>query len=135
MSARASMKRKRQVVREGLQAGERLKRSKLASSNHIWTSPWGWVGTEVLDSSSILDEHLKATCGFLSGSGHSFCGNRFNKQLKEHLSQSGNGVTPEEQDVIVVSDEDVTACNKRLCRKNPNCLNHLGQDRWVGYGE
>ena len=38
-------------------------------------------------------------------------------------------------DVIVVSDsEDDLACNKKDCRDNPFCLNHLGQDKWDDSG-
>ncbi|KAI0032221.1 cysteine proteinase [Vararia minispora EC-137] len=126
------MKRKRRSLQEGLPAGERLKRSRLASTDAIWASPWGWVGTDVFDASSISQEHLTATCGFLPSSGHAFCKNKLRVLLEKRDKLPKQPVASGNQDnVIVVSDDDIPGCSKKSCKKNPNCLNHLGQGRWV----
>lgn len=110
-------------------AGERLKRNKLASNPDIWTSPWGWVGTDVFDASSISKDHLLATCGFLPNSGNTLCANKYKKKLDKRPDAAENG-----DDVIVISDDETPGCSKRSCRKNPHCLNYLGQERWVDAG-
>ncbi|KAI0670438.1 cysteine proteinase [Trametes maxima] len=118
----------------GLSAGERLKRAKLTGNAAY--SAWGWVGTEVTDISNITPEHRLATCGFSPGSTHTLCSNKYVKQIatsptnqvKDDAGSSG----PEDltNDVIVISEDEEPACSGKICKNNPFCLNHLGQDKW-----
>ncbi|KAF8637340.1 hypothetical protein AX17_002841 [Amanita inopinata Kibby_2008] len=103
----------------GLAPGERLKRTTLPDNK---TSAWGWVGTEVQDSSSIATEHLLATCGFSKRNANPFCLNRF--------AQAPATDDRMENDVIMITDHEPSLCSKKGCKHNPNCLNYLGQDKW-----
>ena len=131
-----AFKRKRRTspASNGLSAGEQLKRSTLAGND---SPTWGWVGTEVLDSSQITTEHRMMSCGFSSRNKIPFCPNKYasvEKQIKsprEALDSS----TSAPDDIIVISDDEPPLCNKKLCRNNPNCLNYLGQDKWEDEGE
>lgn len=130
-------KRKRRVghTTEGLAAGERLKRHKLATS--ISDSPWGWVGTEVIDASEISLKHRLATCSFARAP--TFCPNKYSfrppkpesQDTQENVERSARGG----DDVIVISDDEAPHCNKKLCRKNPNCVNYVGQEKWENRSE
>ncbi|THH17534.1 hypothetical protein EW146_g3292 [Bondarzewia mesenterica] len=125
-----TLKRKRRIVSnsEGLAAGERLKRHKLADGSD---SSWGWVGTEVLDVSEISREHRLATCGFARSA--SFCPNRYMRRAPKASTSVNHVATAEGEladDVIVISDDEAPHCSKKYCRKNPNCLNYLGQEKW-----
>ncbi|TFY67092.1 hypothetical protein EVG20_g4062 [Dentipellis fragilis] len=126
-----SSKRKRRTVQqlEGLAAGEKLKRQNLTTD----TSPWGWVGTEVTNASDITAEHRLATCNFAQRSTASFCPNKF-AQKRPASVEPARQVTPADgelaDDVIVISEDEAPNCSKRACKKNPNCLNYLGQDKW-----
>ncbi|TFY82365.1 hypothetical protein EWM64_g1642 [Hericium alpestre] len=127
-----TFKRKRRNVQqtEGLSAGEKLKRHTLTTED----SPrWGWVGTEVTDASDISSEHRLRTCGFSGRSAFSFCPNRYAERSPKEEKPAETEVTAEGEladDVIVISDDEAPSCSKRSCRKNPNCLNYLGQDAW-----
>ncbi|KIK57675.1 hypothetical protein GYMLUDRAFT_75287 [Collybiopsis luxurians FD-317 M1] len=114
-----------------LTAGQVLRRDELNS--------WGWAGTEVTDSSSITREHLLATCGFSRRNNHSFCHNNYTSETRIQTSKqaSRNNTRKEESDdVIVISDgeNETPSCSKKSCKKNPNCLNYLGQDKWQDEG-
>ena len=39
-----------------------------------------------------------------------------------------------EDDIIVVSDEESSACDSKMCKNNPYCLNYLGQEKWENEG-
>ena len=134
MSIVGSMKRKREATQPGLTAGERLKRSKLTSNPDIWASPWDWAGTDVFDASHITKDHLLATCGFLPNSGHILCANKLRKSLEKRPETARQAPAGDGDDVIVISDDETPGCSKRSCRKNPNCLNYLGQEKWVDAG-
>ncbi|KAI0044824.1 cysteine proteinase [Auriscalpium vulgare] len=125
-------KRPRRVgTREGLLAGERLKRQKLATEEDWDTGPWGWVGTEVTDASLIGEEHRLATCGMSKRSAHPFCANKYRRKAQDKAGEPGPVVHGElADDVIVISDDESPSCSKRACAKNPNCLNYLGQEKW-----
>ncbi|CAK5277621.1 unnamed protein product [Mycena citricolor] len=105
------------------------------------SSFWGWVGTEVHDTSAITPEHLLATCGLSSvRNRYPFCRNSFVKRGRNRAQSErtppAKAAPPESgkaDDVIVlVSDEDdeVYPCTKKKCKSNPNCLNYLGQRLW-----
>jgi hypothetical protein len=135
MSIATGIKRKRRAPHEGLPAGERLKRHKLAINDDFWTSPWGWVNTEVDSASKISPEHLKATCAFLATSGHAFCKNKFKALLEERdKPEAFPPASGSLDDAIVISEDETPGCSKRSCKKNPNCLNYLGQDKWADEG-
>ncbi|KAI4525001.1 hypothetical protein K525DRAFT_261907 [Schizophyllum commune Loenen D] len=132
-------KRKRRDEQKGLAPGQVLKRAKLLGNT---SSPWGWVGTDVLDAAHITDEHRLAACGF----NQPLCANKYapeyRQMQKEKQRRAKERKTKEKRDsspaggmdeVIVISDteEAQPECLKKLCNKgNPNCLNYLGQDKW-----
>ena len=123
----------------GLAAGERLKRTKLAGSEHL---AWSWVGTEVIDPSYITEEHRLITCGFSDLNPYTFCANRYIAESRDVGVRKVNETPSKpvegelEDDIIVVSDEERAspACSSKLCRANPNCLNYLGQEKWENEG-
>ncbi|OAX36669.1 cysteine proteinase [Rhizopogon vinicolor AM-OR11-026] len=113
---------------KGLAAGEQLKRGKLPGRD-----PWGWVGTEVTHTSQITLEHRLMTCGLSRRSGNPFCANKYaNKPEKQSTPppklEAADGEL--QDDVIVISDDELPPCSKKLCKNNPNCLNYLGQETW-----
>ncbi|KAL4247306.1 peptidase C19 family protein [Abortiporus biennis] len=113
-----------------LATGEKLKRAKLAGNEY---SAWGWVGTEVTNVSEITQEHRLATCGFSKHSHYPLCPNKYSPKPRESPPQEENAETVEgelDDDVIVISDDESSSCDSKVCRNNPNCLNYLGQDKW-----
>lgn len=133
-----STKRKRAAAQNsnGLAAGERLKRHKLAST---FDSPWGWVGTEVKDASNISEEHLMASCGFARNSSGAYCPNRYTQNRSSTKASPVKDPIAEGEladDVIVVSDSESSSlkCSKKACRKRPNCVNYVGQEKWEDKG-
>lgn len=129
--------RRASPVQSGLNAGERLKRTKLTDSRVY--SAWGWVGTEVSDVSRITQQHRLATCGLSDNSPHSICPNRFaiskaSTPVKGSPNGEAAGAEPDD-DVIVISDDEAPNCNAKACKSNPYCLNHLGQEKWEDEGE
>ena len=132
-----STKRKRRTVQEGLNPGERLKRHKLAT-DEIWHSPWGWVGTEVRNVNNISKEHILATCGLSLTSPHPFCPNKYRHRSSDHsvdppVEPIASRADPT-GDVIVISEDESPNCSKKTCRRNPNCLNYLGHEKWEYIG-
>lgn len=132
------LKRKRRASPslKGLAAGETLKRSRL----HGASSLWGWVGTEVMSTSTITQEHLLSTCGFSRKSPYPFCANKYALPSEERVgSVPKRHPTPAkgelEDDVIVISDDETPLCTKKQCKGNPNCLNYLGQEQWEDEGK
>ena len=120
---------------QGLSAGERLKRARLSGHDY---HAWGWVGTDVHDPADITQEHCSATCGFSDAATPPFCGNRFRESSKvprpKQDSSSATAAGELEDDIIVVSDDDVPVCSPKMCKSNPNCLNYLGQEKWESEG-
>ncbi|EKM55145.1 uncharacterized protein PHACADRAFT_94093 [Phanerochaete carnosa HHB-10118-sp] len=121
----------------GLHAGEKLKRTKLSGNEYL---AWSWVGTEVTDAVDITSEHRLATCGLSKKNGHCFCVNKYapatshGPPIKEEPSKPlASGEL--EDDVIVVSDDELLICDAKTCKSNPNCLNYLGQERWQNEGK
>ena len=43
-------------------------------------------------------------------------------------------MTDPDGDLIIVADDEVSACDKKSCQGNPYCLNHLGQKIWEDEG-
>ncbi|KZT68135.1 hypothetical protein DAEQUDRAFT_340767 [Daedalea quercina L-15889] len=126
--------RRKSPMQSALNAGERLKRTKLTDSRVY--SAWGWVGTEVSDASQITKQHRLATYGLSESSLHSLCPNRYaiaKTPTQEQGSQNGDGKVAAgelEDDVIVISDDETPTCSSKTCRTNPYCLNYLGQEKW-----
>lgn len=129
-------KRKRGVslTSTGLAPGEQLKRNTLPGNN---SSPWGWVGTEVVSPSEITSEHLLVACGLSERNHYPCCSNKYSSpshtptivQSQTHFKEpSVNGELDE--DVIVISDDEHLQCARKSCKTNPNCLNYLGQEIW-----
>ena len=129
--------RRASPAQSGLNAGERLKRTKLTDSRVY--SAWGWVGTEVTDVSQITQQHRLATCGFSKNSLQKICPNRFAvSKASSPVKGSLNSEVAEaeaDDDVIVISDDESPQCNARTCKSNPYCLNYLGQEKWEDEGE
>ncbi|KAK7054721.1 hypothetical protein VNI00_003184 [Paramarasmius palmivorus] len=122
-------KRRASPTTGGLATGEVLKRDRLAGG----ATSWGWVGTEVQDASQITREHLQAAYGLSSRSQHRRCPNKyFQQEPRCSVDPALKIVNGElEEDIIVISDdEESSQCNKKDCKQNPFCLNHLGQDKW-----
>lgn len=123
----------------GLSPGERLKRAKLTGNASY--SAWGWVGTEVTDTSGITDDYRLATCGFSRNSSNVLCPNKHAQERKASSPPKVNGHTDaqgEEEladDVIVISDDEGPTCSTKACKHNPYCLNYLGQGKWEDAGE
>lgn len=133
-------KRKRGVslTSTGLAPGEQLKRNTLPGNN---SSPWGWVGTEVVSPSEITSEHLLVACGLSERNHYPCCSNKYSSpshtptivQSQTHFKEpSVNGELDE--DVIVISDDEHLQCARKSCKTNPNCLNYLGQEIWEDEG-
>ncbi|TFK30135.1 cysteine proteinase [Coprinopsis marcescibilis] len=127
------LKRKRRASPppKGLAPGELLKRFMLPSSS---TTPWSWVGSDVLEPEDITQEHMLTAYGFTPKSGFLACKNKYASITR---TEAANSVIPvdEDGDVIVISDdEENPQCSKKLCKSNPRCLNYLGQDAWEDEG-
>lgn len=131
-------KRKDSPPPRGLAAGEQLKRTKLAG-NDSWA--WGWVDIEVSDPSQITLEHRLMTCGLSRRNRNPFCGSKYvsrpeqpksTASTQEPAAKVANGEL--ENDIIIVSDDEMPSCSKKACKNNPNCLNYLGQDKWEDEG-
>jgi ubiquitin carboxyl-terminal hydrolase 48 len=78
------------------------------------------------------------TCGLSRRSRNPFCTNKYApKPEKQRSSTPKHEVADGElqDDVIVISDDEPQPCSKKLCKHNPNCLNHLGQETWEDEGE
>jgi hypothetical protein len=119
--------------------------------NLILDPSWAWVYTEVTTPAQITADHRQATCGFSRRNAPQkpICPNNFgrdNGKNKETRRTNGKEkekaptVTGELKDdeIIEISDDDdikVPSCSKKACKNNPNCLNHLGQDKWLDEGE
>lgn len=129
----APQKRRRLASSRGLAPGEPLRRNALPNGSF---SPWGWVSTDIVDTSEISLDHLLATCGF-SESSHPFCRNKYASKKQEAFPSLVAKTDAEgelEDDVIVISDDDEVTCTKKACKGNPNCLNYLGQESWEDEG-
>lgn len=133
-------KRRVSVTPKGLAPGEQLKRSSLPG-NH--SSAWGWVGTEVSNTSDITSEHISIACGLSKRNNHPFCSNKFSQSPESQPAQAKLIANPNEElavngelegDVIDISDDEQPECTRKLCKSNPYCLNYLGQDAWEDEG-
>ncbi|KAH7913760.1 hypothetical protein BJ138DRAFT_1145448 [Hygrophoropsis aurantiaca] len=127
-------KRRASPASKGLAAGEQLKRGRLVGND---SSAWGWVETEASDPSQITSEHRLMTCGLSRRNKNPYCANKYAPKRKETKSRSPpreiKGTLAEgelENDIIVISDDEVAPCDKKTCKNNPNCLNYLGQEKW-----
>lgn len=121
---------------QGLSAGEKLKRAKLSGNDYL---AWGWVGTEATSPTDITSEHRLATCGFSKKSTHPFCANKYvtagpSVPAKQESTTAVNASGELEDDIIIVSDDESSACDSKTCKNNPNCLNYLGQEKWENEG-
>lgn len=131
------VKRKRRVslTSKGLAPGEQLKRSTLPDNN---SSPWGWVGSEVVNPGDITNEHRLVTCGLSNRNKFPFCHNKYSPNTQTESQESAprqSAVDGElEDDVIIISDDEGPECTRKACKSNPNCLNYLGQDDWEDEG-
>ena len=122
---------------QGLSAGEKLKRAKLSGNEHL---AWSWVGTEATSAADVAPEHRLAACGLSRRNNHPFCANKYAPPPPNARAAKTEAVKPAsasgelEDDIIVVSDEESAACDSKLCKNNPNCLNYLGQEKWENEG-
>ena len=121
-----------------LSAGDRLKRAKLTGNDYY--SAWGWVGTEVHDPAHITTEHRLATCGLSKRSPWPLCANKYAlasqseaERPKAKVEERAAGGELQE-DIIVISDDELPSCSNRECKANPFCLNYLGQEKWEDEG-
>lgn len=115
---------------KGLLPGERLDRSNITSSPS--SSPWGWVGSTVTNAKNITLEHRLAAC-HLSSKKHASCVNKYapQKPNENQTRRNSPAATGElDDDIIVISDDELPSCSKKGCKTNPNCLNYLGQQAW-----
>jgi ubiquitin carboxyl-terminal hydrolase 48 len=135
---RQKRKRGASLTSKGLAPGEQLKRSTLPGNN---SSPWGWVGTEVVSPSEISSEHLLVACGLSERNRRPCCPNKHSlvsHNLAIETSQTHYKEPPVDgeldEDVIVISDDEPSQCARKSCKTNPNCLNYLGQEDWEDEG-
>jgi hypothetical protein len=135
---RQKRKRGASLTSKGLAPGEQLKRSTLPGNN---SSPWGWVGTEVVNPSEISSEHLLVACGLSERNRHPCCPNKHSlvsHNLAIEASQTHYKEPPVDgeldEDVIVISDDEPSQCARKSCKTNLNCLNYLGQEDWEDEG-
>jgi len=132
---RTKRKRCSSLTSNGLAPGEQLKRGTLPANN---SSPWGWVGTEVVSPSEITSEHLLLACGLSERNQHPCCPNKYSSPT--HITKSPThfespAVKGEfDEDVIIISDDEPSRCVRNSCKTNPNCLNYLGQEHWEDEG-
>lgn len=123
-----------------LSAGDRLKRAKLTGNDYY--SAWGWVGTEVHDPALITTEHRLATCGLSKRSPWPLCANKYALANQSEVVAERPKTKVEEvaaggelqEDIIVISDDDIPSCSNKECKVNPFCLNYLGQEKWEDEG-
>ena len=114
--------------------------SKIQKTQHVNLlkhSPWDWVGTEVTDPTAITPEHRQRACGFSPYVGFPFCRNKAEADASQSIAPVVDiAVDQDDQDtIIVLSDSDEEPeCSKKTCKSNPNCLNYLGQDKWLEEG-
>ena len=114
-----------------------MKRDRHAGNNF---AAWGWVGSDVSDMANIGREHILATCHFSNQGGFSICENSYRLAPTIGPTNQKNNVEDKEpegdpDDVIVISGDEPPVCHKKACRKNPQCLNHLGQEVWENEGQ
>ncbi|KXN92215.1 Ubiquitin carboxyl-terminal hydrolase 48 [Leucoagaricus sp. SymC.cos] len=121
-------RRKRSPVpNKGLAPGESLKRY-LVPTRNSQSTLWSWVGSEASEATDITLEHCLIACGLSARNNNPFCPNKFvTSQAPKPLTKKE--VIPDD-DIIVVSDDEEIKCLKKTCKENPNCLNHLGQEKW-----
>ena len=129
-SGAMTMKRKRRTAAQsnGLAPGETLNRTQLPGREELY---WGWISS-VPNATSISDDHLLRTCGFSPHSQPRFCSNQYARLST--TSSEPSPVTDLDGDLIIVSDDEGPACDKKSCQSNPYCLNYLGQKRWEDEG-
>jgi ubiquitin carboxyl-terminal hydrolase 48 len=104
--------------------------------NGSLSSRWGWVSSEVLDADNITLEHRMAASNLSTRNGNPVCQNKYAVRSQESPVPEGAAHVGGElsDDVIVISDADEPLCTKKLCKTNPWCLNHLGQEMWEDEG-
>lgn len=130
-------KRKRNASspQKGLLPGEKLKRSAIPGAST--SSPWGWVGSEVVEPEQITSEHRLSACNLSPSNNNAFCPNKYSHEDNKLPEQTpSTSVTTGEllDDIIVISDDEALSCSKKGCKANPNCLNYLGQESWEDEG-
>lgn len=125
---RMGFKRKRQGSPRGLPAGQRLRRDIKAADD--W-SAWGWVGTEITDASNLTSKHILTCCGLSGAHAGQFCGNKYTRNTPQ-TGEPGALAEDSDDDIIVVSDDNDPDCfrKNKNCKRNPFCLNNLGQEKW-----
>ncbi|KZT53991.1 cysteine proteinase [Calocera cornea HHB12733] len=104
-------------------------------------SRWSWVKLDVKAADQINPKHMAWSCGFAEESGYTACVNKWSKEAKsKEDKRKGKEVDTLPVEQVPKTEEtqksdviDLTApapCDKKKCRDNPNCLNHLGQEAW-----
>ncbi|KZO97701.1 hypothetical protein CALVIDRAFT_535804 [Calocera viscosa TUFC12733] len=117
------------------------KRKRGSDDEPVPPSRWSWVKLHVKAVDQINAKHMAWACGFAEESGYPLCVNKWSKEAKNREDKGkGKEVETKAADEELKSEEapkadviDLTAqtpCDKKKCRDNPNCLNHLGQEAW-----
>ena len=103
------------------------------------SSCWSWVSSEVRDIDNITLEHRMTASNLSKRNGNPLCQNKYavGGQISPVLDAASpathvNGELSE--DIIVVSDAEEPLCAKKACKRNPYCLNYLGQEMWEDEG-
>jgi ubiquitin carboxyl-terminal hydrolase 48 len=130
------------------------------SNNTYLAKPWDWVDSEIRDAKDITLDHRLAACGLSTRNIHPYCRNKYaSSDAKEEEEEEEEDKPPSpvvdqppvkkqtddnlNEDIIVISDDEdtptapvqrKTACTKKACKNNPNCLNYLGQGVWEDEG-
>ena len=116
------------VPNKGLGVGEKLNRQRLLAESDI---RWNWIGTDVKHVSDIKEQHCLRAAGIAFVKPKRLCKNKY----KSPCGLVTSIKTPDNEEAIIISDgEDDPYCERKRCKDNPYCMNHLGQDKWEDEG-
>jgi hypothetical protein len=112
--------------------------------NGFLDTRWEWVGAEVTKSVGMTPDHILATCNLSPRNRNVRCTNKYSldgfgvgKKATVVSNPDGLPTKSELDDIIVISDDDESSesCSQKLCKRNPYCLNYLGQEMWENEGK
>ena len=113
--------------------------------NGFLDTRWEWVGVEVTKSVGMTQDHILATCNLSPRNRNVRCTNKYSsdgvrkKATVVSKSLYGLPTTSDLDNIIIISDSDddesAESCSKKICKRNPYCLNYLGQEMWENEGK
>lgn len=101
---------------------------------------WDWLDDTAAPPLNITDDQARSAYGFSEKEGFQIC--PLQLVVPKSSSKSSKGATGKQpSDCIEISDEEEEPeevpirCTVKACKKNPQCLNRLGQALWQDSGE